>query len=40
MNEYYCNQKQFSEEFEEASKLKEDIFGDNPYSSKMNLDII
>jgi hypothetical protein len=38
MNEYYCNQKQFSEEFEEVSKLNEDILGDNPYSSKMNLD--
>ena len=38
MNEYYCNQKQLSEEFEEVSKLNEDILGDNPYSSKMNLD--
>ena len=38
MNEYYCNQKQFSDEFEEVSKLNEDLLGDNPYSSKMNLD--
>ena len=38
MNEYYCNQKQFSDEYEEVSKLNEDILGDNPYSSKMNLD--
>lgn len=38
MNEYYCNAKQFSDEFEEVSKLNEDILADNPYSSKMNLD--
>ena len=38
MNEYYCNAKQFSDEFEEVSKLNEDLLGDNPYSSKMNLD--
>lgn len=38
MNEYYCNMKQFSDEFEEISKLNEDVLGDNPYSSKMNLD--
>lgn len=38
MNEYYCNQRQFSDEFEEVSKLNEDVLGDNPYSSKMNLD--
>ena len=38
MNEFYCNQKQFSDDFEEISKLNEDILGDNPYISKMNLD--
>lgn len=38
MNEYYCNVKQFSDEFAEVSKLNEDILGDNPYNSKMNLD--
>lgn len=38
MNEYYCNAKQFADEFEEISKLNEDVLGDNPYSSKMNLD--
>ena len=38
MNKYYCNTKQFSDEFEEMSKLNEDVLGDNPYSSKMNLD--
>jgi len=38
MNEYYCNQRVHMDEFEELSKLNEDILGDNPYSSKMNLD--
>lgn len=38
MNEYYCNAKQFTSEFEEVSKLNEDILADNPYNSKMNLD--
>ena len=38
MNEFYSNTKQFSDEFEEVAKLNEDILGDNPYSSKMNLD--
>jgi hypothetical protein len=38
MNEYYCNARQFQDEFEEISKLNEDVLGDNPYSSKMNLD--
>jgi hypothetical protein len=30
--------KQFSADFEEISKLNEDVLGDNPYVSKMNLD--
>jgi len=38
MNQYYCNAKQFQDEFEEIAKLNEDVLGDNPYSSKMNLD--
>lgn len=38
MNEYYVNQKQFVDDFEEMSKLNESVLGDNPYSSKMNLD--
>jgi len=38
MNEYYCNQRQFADEFEEVSKLNEDVLGDSPYNSKMNLD--
>jgi hypothetical protein len=38
MNEYYCNQRQYADEFEEVAKLNEDVLGDNPYNSKMNLD--
>jgi hypothetical protein len=38
MNEYYCNQKQYTDDFEEVSRLNENVLGDNPYSSKMNLD--
>lgn len=38
MQEFYCNTKQFADEFEEVSKLNEDVLSDNPYSSKMNLD--
>ena len=38
MNEYYCDYKKYSKDYEEVSKLNEDILGDNPYLSKMNLD--
>ena len=38
MNEYYCNMKQFIEEFEEVSKLNEHILADNSYASEQNLD--
>jgi hypothetical protein len=38
MNEYYCNQKPFIEEFEEMSKLNDNIVGETPYTSKMNVD--
>lgn len=39
MNEYYSNQKQFTDEFEEISRLNEDVIGgNNPYTSKMNID--
>jgi hypothetical protein len=38
MNEYYCNQKPFIEEFEEMSKLNDNIVGETPYTSKMNED--
>jgi len=38
MNEYKLDQRKYIEDFEEASKLNEDVLGDNPYSSKMNID--
>jgi len=38
MNEYYLNQRKYTDEFEEVSKFNENILGDNPYASKMNLD--
>ena len=33
MNDYWCNQKQFTQEFADVAKLNEDVFADNPYSS-------
>ena len=38
MNEYHLDERPFADEFEEMSKLNENVLGDNPYSSKMNLD--
>lgn len=38
MNEYHVNMKKHADEFEELSKLNEDIMADNPYNSNMNLD--
>jgi hypothetical protein len=38
MNEYYCDQRQFTDEFLEVSKLNEDILSKNPYASRLNLD--
>ena len=38
MNEYHCNHKKYIEEFEEVSKLNEDILAGNPYASTQNLD--
>lgn len=38
MEEYYCDHKQFIDEFNEVSKMNEDLFANNPYVSKMNLD--
>ena len=38
MEEYYCNTKQFIEEFNEVSKMNEDILAQNPYASRMNID--
>ena len=38
MNEYYMNYKQWTEEFDEVTKLNEDILADNPYANKLNID--
>lgn len=38
MNEYYCDQRQFTDEFLDVSKLNEDILSKNPYASRLNLD--
>lgn len=38
MNEYWCNQKQFVDEYEEVAKLNEDVLHDNPYTSMKNID--
>lgn len=38
MNEYYCNMKKYINEYEEVSKLNENILADNPYASEKNLD--
>jgi hypothetical protein len=38
MNEFNLDQRKYIDEFDEASKLNEDILADNPYSSKMNID--
>lgn len=38
MEEYYCDTKQFTDEFNEVSKLNEDTLAQNPYASRMNID--
>jgi hypothetical protein len=38
MEDYYCDTKQFIDEFNEVSKLNEDCLAQNPYVSRMNLD--
>ena len=38
MNEFHCNHKEFVNEFNEVSKLNEDLLAENPYTSTMNLD--
>jgi CRISPR/Cas system-associated protein Cas10 (large subunit of type III CRISPR-Cas system) len=38
MNEYWCNLKQFTDEYEEAAKLNDDVLHDNPYLSMKNID--
>ena len=38
MNEYYCNMKAYTDDFEEVARLNENVLGDNPYNSKQNVD--
>lgn len=38
MEEYWCNTKQFTDEFREVAKLNEDCLANNPYASRMNMD--
>ena len=38
MNEYGLDMRNYISEFDEVSKLNEDLLADNPYSSKMNID--
>ena len=38
MEEYFCDTKQFLDEFNEVSKLNEDCLSQNPYASRMNID--
>ena len=38
MEEYWCNTKQFTDEFREVVKLNEDVLATNPYASRMNID--
>ena len=38
MEEYYCNTKQYLNEFNEVAKLNEDCLANNPYASRMNID--
>ena len=38
MEEYLCDTKQFTDEFNEVAKLNEDCLANNPYASRMNID--
>lgn len=38
MEEYFCDTKQFVDEFNEVAKLNEDVLQNSPYASRMNLD--
>ena len=38
MNEFHCDHKKHIAEYDEVAQLNEDLFADNSYSSKMNLD--
>ena len=38
MEEYYCDTKQFIDEFNEVALLNEDVLQRSPYASPLNLD--
>jgi hypothetical protein len=38
MEEYFCDTRQYIDEFNEVSKLNEDCLAQNPYASRMNMD--
>jgi len=38
MNEYFMNLKPYADEFDEASKMNENVLAQNPYASKLNID--
>lgn len=38
MNEYWCNQKQFTEEYLDVTKLNDDVLSNNPYATLKNPD--
>lgn len=38
MNEYWCDSREFVDEFNDVAKLNEDMLSQNPYASRMNID--
>jgi len=38
MEEYSVDTKQFTDEFNEVSRLNEDVLSNNPYASRLNID--
>jgi hypothetical protein len=38
MNEYFMNLKPYADEFDEQSKMNENVLAQNPYASKLNID--
>jgi hypothetical protein len=38
MEEYSVDTKQFIDEFNEVSRLNEDVLANNPYASRLNID--
>jgi len=38
MEEYSVDTKQFIDEFNEVSRLNEDVLSNNPYASRLNID--